>query len=216
MALIHLSLLDVDPAYAESFEQWYRGEHLPRALAQSGAVRALVYGSATGSPDHLTIHELAPGTQAGAELALQLTPFREESIGRRIRNYDAETFRLCDRAGEHDETPALLNVITTEVAPEHAVSFDAWYSNVHVPEILGCPGWRSARRFASADAAARFLAIYELEDERLPFHSPEYDAAVGWDEQVGNLRGYHGFRVYRLSYTVLGAAASRLPAGAPE
>jgi hypothetical protein len=33
-----------------------------------------------------------------------------------------------------------------------------------------------------------------------PFNSPEWEAAVGWDEHVDHIRGFHGFRVYRLIF----------------
>ena len=47
-----------------------------------------------------------------------------------------------------------------------------------------------------------FLAIYELEDAERPFNSPEFDQAVGWDEHLPKLRGYHGFRIYRRAEVV--------------
>ncbi len=50
--------------------------------------------------------------------------------------------------------------------------------------------------------SARFVAIYDLEDATRPFSSPEYEAAVGWDEHAARVRGYHGFRIYRLSFEI--------------
>ena len=65
------------------------------------------------------------------------------------------------------------------------------------PEIVACPGWLAGRRFVCTEAPTVFLAIYELEDAERPFNSPEFDQAVGWDEHLPKLRGYHGFRIYR-------------------
>ena len=42
------------------------------------------------------------------------------------------------------------------------------------------------------------MAIYGLEDATTPFATDEYEAAVGWDDFVAHIRGYHGFRIYRL------------------
>jgi hypothetical protein len=193
---IHLTLLDVEAGHESAFDDWYRTVHLPAALGRAGWRRAHRYSCTTGAPGYLTVHEL----EAEAEDAL--TPFRDESIGRRIRNYHGETYALADAAGAMSPRPALLNVVSTEVAPEHADAFDRWYSEVHVPEIVSCPGWVCARRYRSLDSSARFLAMYELTDESRPFATPEYEAAVGWDEHVGHLRGYHGFRIYRRHYSV--------------
>jgi hypothetical protein len=193
---IHLSMLTVEEGYEDGFDAWYRDEHLPRTLAQPGWRRAHRYACTRGEPSYLTIHELDEGAGGTA------VPFRDESVGRRVRDYRGETFRLVLERGAMSERPALLNAVVSDVEPDRAGAFDEWYSAVHVPEILGCPGWLSARRYASADSPSRFLAIYELSDEQRPFSSPEYDAAVGWDEHVGDLRGYHGFRVYRRRYTV--------------
>jgi hypothetical protein len=194
---IHLSMLTVERGYEERFDRWFREEHLPRTLEQPGWRRAHRYACTRGEPSHLTIHELDEGAEGDA------VPFRDEAIGRRVRDYRGETFRLVLERGSMSPRPALLNAVVTDVEPARARAFDAWYSGVHVPEMLGCPGWRCARRYASAESGSRFLAIYELEDEERPFSSREYDAAVGWDEHVGDLRGYHGFRVYRRRYTVV-------------
>ena len=100
----------------------------------------------------------------------------------------------------HLVPPTLVNIVTVDIDAAYAGAFDRWYNEVHVPEILGCPGWLGNRRYECLDGEPRFLAIYDLEDERLPFDTPEYRAAVGWDEHVGRIRGYHGFRIYRLIY----------------
>nr|MDQ6921968.1 hypothetical protein [Candidatus Dormibacteraeota bacterium] len=96
--------------------------------------------------------------------------------------------------------PDLVNVITVDVDDQHAESFSRWYNEVHFPEILACPGWHAGRRYECVDGEPRFLAVYDLDDEESPFSSPEYAAAVGWDEHVAGIRGYHGFRIYRLIY----------------
>jgi hypothetical protein len=202
MDLIHVSLLDVERGHGEAFGAWYRGLHLPRVLARPGWRRAACYECTSGSPDCLTIHELE-ARAVGDDL--NAIPFHEESIGRRIRDYWADTFSVVDVQGAMTDEPALLNIIWTEVESRHAAAFSAWYTDVHVPEIVRCPGWLCARRYRSVTVPNRFLAVYELSDERSPFNSPEYERAVGWDEHVGNLRGYHGFRIYRRRYGVASA-----------
>lgn len=63
---------------------------------------------------------------------------------------------------------ALLLVHTNAVSPEREAEFNAWYDEVHVPQLLErIPGIvRATRYMASADRpplAERYLAIYEIE-----------------------------------------------------
>jgi len=198
--LVHLVALDVQVGYEEAFDSWYESEHLPLLLEREGWLRAHRYRCLEGEPQRLTMFEL---DISGEQLAdgVSASPLTDESIGRRIRNYHARTYRLIQSTDAREDAPPLVNVISTDVVPGHEDSFNRWYTDVHVPEILGCPGWRSVRRYRSLDGDPVFLAVYALDDERRPFNTPEYEAAVGWDDQVGYLRGYHGFRIYRLIST---------------
>ena len=180
----------------EAFNEWFVHEHLPRVLARPGWLGARCFECLHGEPRLLTIYELDPGL-AGKQISA--APFHTGIAERRgIRDYHARTYRQIHESGKHLVQPALINVVTVDIDAEHARSFNRWYNEVHFPEILACPGWRGGRRFECIDGEPRFLAIYDLEDPTRPFSTPEYEAAVGWDEHVNHIRGYHGFRVYRL------------------
>lgn len=198
--LLHLVALDVQSGYEEAFDRWYAEEHVPRLLERDGWLNAHEYRCLEGQPERLTMFEL---DLSDARLADGVTasPLADESIGRRVRNYHARTYRVVLDAGAHVDAPPLINVISTDPVPGYEGELDRWYTEVHVPEILACPGWRGARRYHSVDGDPAFLAVYELEDEVRPFNTPEYEGAVGWDDQVENLRGYHGFRIYCLIRT---------------
>jgi hypothetical protein len=200
---VHVVGLDVQAGYEETFERWYTEEHLPGVLTRPGWLAAHRYRCLAGEPEQLVIFDL---DVTASELADGVTasPLPNERIGRRVRDYHARTYRLIFRSGDVNPAPALVNVIRSEVARGYEDEFNRWYNEVHVPEILGCPGWRSARRYRCVDEDGVFLAVYDLEDEHRPFATPEYEAAVGWEDQVGRLRGYHGFRIYQL----LGSATS--------
>ena len=115
-----------------------------------------------------------------------------------VRNYHARTWREISARGDHLDPPEWLNIVSVDVDSGHAEAFNRWYDDVHVPEILTCPGWHANRRYECLDGEPRYLAIYDLEDNEKPFNSPEWRSAAGWDEHVGGMRGYHGFRVYQL------------------
>jgi len=70
----------------------------------------------------------------------------------------------------------ILLVFSNPSAPERSDEFNAWYTDVHLPEFLRVPGVRAARRFElSAEQMPQppgvalggrgFLAAYEIEAE---------------------------------------------------
>ena len=199
MSVIHLAGLDVERGDEERFSHWYCEQHLPRMLSQRGWRGARRYECLEGEPRFVTIYDL--DDEALSEPLISEAPYRAPDFERTgIRDYHARTYRKTYDAGTHLVPPTLVNIVTVDIDAAYAGAFDRWYNEVHVPEILGCPGWLGNRRYECLDGEPRFLAIYDLEDERLPFDTPEYRAAVGWDEHVGRIRGYHGFRIYRLIY----------------
>jgi len=60
-------------------------------------------------------------------------------------------------------TDQALLLMMTEVADEHDAAFNAWYNDVHIPELLQLPGFISAERFRRVGAGIRYLAVYRLE-----------------------------------------------------
>ncbi len=60
-----------------------------------------------------------------------------------------------------------LQVFINPVAGRDA-DFNAWYDEIHVPEVLALPGFRRAQRFAVhplGDGTMRFLTVYDVEAE---------------------------------------------------
>lgn len=195
--LIHVAGLDIEVDEGQ-FERWYRNTYLPEVLSRPGWRQARCFECLKGEPRLLTIFDLDAGRIGDR---INVAPFHYGIAERRgIRDYHARTYRMIHEAGRHLDHPHLINVVSVDIDDQHADDFSRWYNDVHFPEILACPGWIGGRRYESVDGDPRFLAIYDLEDEVLPFGTPEYAAAVGWDDQVVNLRGYHGFRIYRLVF----------------
>lgn len=201
--VIHLALFELEPGLEAKFGAWYEAEHVPAMLARPGWTRMRRYLCTDGRP-HVSLYDIDDDL-AGA--GISEAPFRSQRFAAQgIRDYHARTWRQIHAAGEHGERPEWLNIVTVDIEDAHAAEFDRWYNEVHVPDILGCPGWVANRRYECVDGEPRFLAIYDLEDDERPFDSPEWAAAVGWDEHVDHIRGFHGFRVYRLTFDSADAA----------
>ncbi len=52
-------------------------------------------------------------------------------------------------------------------SPEDLAAYHRWYDETHLREIVGVPGFVSARRFAPVDGDGPFVAIYEIEADDL-------------------------------------------------
>jgi hypothetical protein len=196
--VIHLARFELEPAREAEFRAWYEAEHVPAMLARPGWLRLRRYLCRDGRP-HISLYDIDDDLATTPRLSE--APFRSRRFAARgIRDYHARTWREIHSAGAHQPRPEWLNIVTVDIEDAHAGEFDRWYNEVHVPEILACPGWIANRRYECVDGEPRFLAIYDLEDGERPFNSPEWEAAVGWDEHVDHIRGFHGFRVYRLIF----------------
>ena len=197
--MIHVALFELEPALEDDFLRWYEAEHAPSMLERSGWRRMLHYRSMDGQP-FLSMYELDDDLPLQPHLSA--TPFRRGPFAARgVRNYAARTWREIHAAGTPSpRTAEWINAVIVEIEERDLGPFNRWYNEVHVPEILACPGWRSNRRFACLDGEPSVLAIYELDDPRLAFATPEWESVVGWDEHVEFIRGFHGFRVYELVF----------------
>ena len=196
--MIHLALFELEADAEQEFDRWYEREHVPRTLERPGWLRMRRYRCTDGRP-LLSLYDLDDALPT--EPHLSEAPFRSGRFeARGIRDYHARTWREIHAAGKHLERPEWLNMVTVDVVDAYADDFSRWYDDIHVPEILACPGWRANRRYECVDGEPRFLALYDLDDPVQPFESPQWEAAVGWDEHVGHIRGFHGFRVYELKF----------------
>jgi hypothetical protein len=194
--LIHTASFDIAAGHQDAFDGWYEAEHVPAMLARPGWERAWRYVCLDGEPHDLVIYDLADAA-LDAPGTLSEAPFRTYPEDHRIRDYLGRTLRQISAAGADPREAELINFVTVEVEPRGAAAFDRWYEEVHVPEIVACPGWLGNERYAALTGDPLFLAVYGLADAERPFGTPEYEAAVGWDEHLDAIRGYHGFRIYR-------------------
>ena len=62
-----------------------------------------------------------------------------------------------------DQEPGrALLLVTAAVPAEYATDFNRWYDEEHIPDLLGCPGFLTATRYASVEAPHRYMALYNL------------------------------------------------------
>ena len=71
--------------------------------------------------------------------------------------------------------------------PEVEEAFNQWYDAVHVPALLRCPGWLSARRYVVLDGGPKYLAIYEVDSAEI-INSPAWQEASDLGEWKPKIR----------------------------
>jgi hypothetical protein len=82
-----------------------------------------------------------------------------------------------------------LHIVRVDIAPEHEEAFNRWYDEVHVPALLACPGWLSARRFVSLEDGPKYAAIYEVAGDWV-YDTPEFQAVKGFMEFTPHVRNF--------------------------
>lgn len=68
--------------------------------------------------------------------------------------------------------------VTAKVEPDDEAAFNQWYDHEHLPAVLRCPGFHSARRFvADGPEGRRYLTQYEIDGPEAT-QTPEFGAAA--------------------------------------
>jgi hypothetical protein len=100
-----------------------------------------------------------------------------------------------------------LSLVTVDVDPKVEDAFNRWYNDVHVGEVLDCPGWLSGARYVAVEGSPKYLALYEIEDEKAMW-TPELRAIKGFGEFWGDLEAYRS-TVYRRIHAQTAAERAR-------
>lgn len=85
-------------------------------------------------------------------------------------------------------------VVAGEVDDGALDGWNVWYDEVHLPEIVDCPGFVRATRLIGADEPTAFVTIYELDREDA-MATAEFAARRGFGPFRENVRAQT--RLYR-------------------
>ena len=80
-------------------------------------------------------------------------------------------------------------VVTATIEPSVEKEWNEWYNVVHLPEIVECPGFRSAQRYVAqdTDGSRCYVSIYELSSPDA-LNSAEFAARRGWGAFVDRVK----------------------------
>ena len=104
---------------------------------------------------------------------------------------------------EGDRVQETILVTSVDIAEGSEEEFNRWYNEVHLPEVLACPGFISATRYECTQGQPRYIAMYALEDESA-LSTLEMKAVRGWGDQFPNVRNFHE-RIYKQIHSAQGS-----------
>ncbi|MBU4275630.1 MAG: DUF4286 family protein [Proteobacteria bacterium] len=78
--------------------------------------------------------------------------------------------------------------VSVDIDPAQEEEWNKWYNGVHVPQVLACPGFHRARRYKSPEGSPKYIAIYDIDDEKT-LQSPELAAIRGWKQFTPFVKG---------------------------
>jgi hypothetical protein len=198
-----LTMTEALPEHEEEFNAWYDTEHLPERLSIPGfasARRWMADGrcDATAAPErrigrYLATYELErPEVLETPEYLRHVgegfTPWSKRCLER------AAVFRrwACEQINPGEALPpagsGALFLACGDVPPAHEAEFNRWYDEEHLPRLARIEGVLAARRFRAGAGSPRYIALYDLVDERVP-ESPGWRAAAEtpWSRRIDAL-----------------------------
>lgn len=92
------------------------------------------------------------------------------------------------------DRPPMLHIVMVDIPPEHEDAFNDWYERVHIPQILACPGWRSATRRLVDEGGPKYAALYEIDGPQV-YDTPEFQAIKGFGPFADFVANFHRIRL---------------------
>ena len=86
------------------------------------------------------------------------------------------------------------HIVLVDISSEMETAFNDWYENVHIPDILACPGWLSARRAVCLEGGPKYVAIYEITGPEA-YETPEFHAIKGFGPFEAHIKNFRRLRL---------------------
>ena len=183
--LLFAVVVQVNPFKRKEFNHWYNTVHVPDMLKCPGWLNGRRFEAVGTEDQFLALYELA------SEKALE-TPEFERARGWGpmlpvVKSTKPILYRHLYTApkgkgasGAEGPFP-LIRFNRSEPVPEIEERYNQWYNQVHLPELLDCPHWITAKRYIAIRGEPKYLAMYELSDLKA-FETPQYVKVRGFKE----------------------------------
>ncbi len=200
---------DTEPDWEKEYHQWYDLEHLVERMAVRGFLSARRYINIRGEgPKQMTLYEVeSPEVLEKPEYRRLFNPPTDWSqrISQHIKLNRGVFKHTFSFQGPGETTGKALSVVWGNVEEGWEEEFNRWYDQEHLQERIDV-GYLSARRFEAISGDWKFLAVYEIPDEKI-MDSPSYKTVMAnpseWTKKMqGHMTLRHIF--YRQEFTIVG------------
>jgi hypothetical protein len=171
---------DVAPEAEREFNEWYNKEHIAQLLGVPGFLSGRRYQAVEGTPTYLALYELTDVSVLKSDAFRQVRESPTEWSKKIIPLFRNTTIGMYQQLFSYGTRPAqdaefILNV-RLNIPTDKEKDFNEWYNIDHVPALVGVPGVSCARRYMAVEGDPKYLAVYEMNDARIP-KTPEWDKA---------------------------------------
>ncbi|WP_292685939.1 DUF4286 family protein [Novosphingobium sp.] len=165
---------------AAAHRDWYVTHHLPDVCGVPGVLRG-EFAAVAPAADQPRWSNAALYWLGGDGAAILGEVFRRAGSGDWVMSDTLDGATMLMAVGEAltgrvrsaitpdaEGKDRLLYIVLTNSTPGDDAAFNAWYDDVHLPDVLAVPGFVAAQRFRLADHPAlkpspfRYAAIYEV------------------------------------------------------
>jgi hypothetical protein len=171
---------DIAPEAEREFNEWYDSEHIPQLLGVPGFLSGRRYQAVEGEPKYLALYDLTDAEVLKSDAFRQVREMPTEWTKKMLplfRNTAIGTYRQIFSHGTRPAKDAdFVLTVRLNIPAEKEQDFNEWYNVDHVPALVGVPGVSCARRYVAVEGDPKYLAVYEMNDARVP-KSPEWDKA---------------------------------------
>jgi hypothetical protein len=175
------------PAWEAEFNAWYDEEHIPIRMQSPGFLGAQRYRD-TASPSYLAVYDMDAPAALNTPEYVKIKTQPSEQTARMLRDVTGFTRYIGHltswqvQDGVDDATlltAPVLYPVMFRVPEDREAEFDAWYTEEHVPLLLGADGWLGCRRYkltVQDPEPWTHLALHHLRDASV-LDAPERAAA---------------------------------------
>jgi hypothetical protein len=171
---------DIAPEAEREFNEWYDTEHIPQLLGVPGFLSGRRYQAVEGEPKYLALYELTNAEVMKSDAFRQVREMPTEWTKKMRPLFRSTAIGVYRQIFAHGTQPTkdadFVLTVRLNIPAEKEQEFNEWYNVDHVPALVGVPGVFCARRYVAVEGDPKYLAVYEMNDARIP-KSQEWDKA---------------------------------------
>ena len=171
---------DIAPEAEREFNEWYNKEHISQLLGVPGFLSGRRYEAVEGSPKYLALYELTDVSVLKGDAFRQVRESPTEWSKKIIPLFRNTAIGMYQQIFSYGTQPAkdaeFVLTVRLNIPADKEKDFNEWYNVDHVPALVGVPGVYCARRYMAVEGDPKYLAVYEMNDARIP-KTPEWDKA---------------------------------------